>query len=334
MEKEQERIIKRAWNTAEVVIKCARIMRRPGDFDCAITDVLKELANSIQPERLYIVNNGDFGNTISYEWTNTGAASAREIFKELPPKVIRGFGEYVKKNPGVPLIMEDIGFLMEEEPDTYQEMSKRKLRNMISVSLYYDNQIFGNLTCDNFNNNQVYDIRELMETVAFFLSSEMANRNLMNRLELLSNTDLLTNVYNRNAYSAMVAELKRKKQPVGVIYADLNGLKKINDIYGHEAGDKAIKRMADILKEDFFRKEIYRIGGDEFVVIMPQIPEESFLNRKEQLINRLRTANDISVSVGTFWCESSENIELAIKEADVAMYRRKKRYYDGIAEQR
>lgn len=107
----------------------------------------------------------------------------------------------------------------------------------------------------------------------------------------MSQIDRLTSFYNRNRFIQDVSELKESKDSVGVVYLDINGLKEINDSFGHDTGDKMIKECADIMRSSVSSKHLYRIGGDEFVIIYVDITKESFYDNVQLLKMLLRRAN-------------------------------------------
>lgn len=102
----------------------------------------------------------------------------------------------------------------------------------------------------------------------------------------------------------------------GIVYADLNGLKKINDTYGHDAGDKAILRCAEILKMAFPNYDIYRVGGDEFVVAAFEVRANEFLNTVLMARGNLYF-NDIAYG---FSIDSASRVKETIEEAERKMY--------------
>lgn len=104
----------------------------------------------------------------------------------------------------------------------------------------------------------------------------------------LSQIDRLTSFYNRNRFIQDVSELKERKASVGVVYLDINGLKETNDSFGHDAGDKLIKACADIMKKSAASKNLYRIGGDEFVIIYLDIAKGDFYDKVQLLKMLLR----------------------------------------------
>ncbi|HOR86613.1 MAG TPA: diguanylate cyclase [Bacillota bacterium] len=89
--------------------------------------------------------------------------------------------------------------------------------------------------------------------------------------------DKLTGLYNRDFFEEELSRLNTKRQlPISVIMGDLSGLKLINDAFGHDMGDKALKRVAEIIKRAFRKEDIVsRVGGDEFVVLLPRTSEET-----------------------------------------------------------
>lgn len=106
-----------------------------------------------------------------------------------------------------------------------------------------------------------------------------------NEIEYLSNHDYLTDLYNRRYYFEQFKQLdKISNYPLGIIMIDVNGLKIINDAYGHAVGDKALKTIGLVLKDTFKPKNIVsRIGGDEFAVLLPNVSAEELQQYKDQL---------------------------------------------------
>ena len=152
----------------------------------------------------------------------------------------------------------------------------------------------------------------------------------------MSHMDILTGVHNRNAMIEEINALGSKNVATGIIYADVNNLKHINDTKGHEAGDQALCCSADKLALHFGRGNVYRAGGDEFVVIMPEVGEEDFEARLEKLNAEQQESNPYRFSFGACWCPNSNRIEEALRVADREMYEAKRRFYqkEGVDRRR
>jgi len=143
-------------------------------------------------------------------------------------------------------------------------------------------------------------------------------------LEEISATDLLTGLGNRRAYYNRFAALEPQKN-VGVVFCDLNGLKHTNDTYGHSEGDKLIIRFAAMLQAIFDSKDIFRISGDEFVVLIPAAPQNSFAKKLDDLSKTVVENNSIAAvgsAFGTGCC-----VEQLVSVAESAMYADKREYY-------
>ncbi len=142
------------------------------------------------------------------------------------------------------------------------------------------------------------------------------------RAELLteiSNTDTLTGLRNRRAYEIEL-EIRQKEDWMGVIFMDLNGLKQTNDTLGHKAGDAMICRFAQLLRFYYKAEYIFRISGDEFVVLCPDkvIFEEQY--------QKMRAEMGDQASAGCMQGPGSDVIWL-VSEAEKLMYKDKSEYY-------
>ena len=147
------------------------------------------------------------------------------------------------------------------------------------------------------------------------------------KLYELSYEDRLTGVGNRHAYMEYLRTLEGCKHSLGIVFADINGLKIANDTYGHEYGDKMIKSAARILKSMRWEK-IFRIGGDEFVVFCVGVSEKAFEAAVKRLRGICEQNRNTTISLGTVWLKESRNVEEKVAQADRLMYMDKQVYYD------
>jgi diguanylate cyclase (GGDEF)-like protein/PAS domain S-box-containing protein len=150
------------------------------------------------------------------------------------------------------------------------------------------------------------------------------------KIKYLSFYDVLTELYNRAFFEEELKRLDTERQlPITMVMGDANGLKLINDAYGHAKGDILLKRIAGILKESFRKEDIIsRWGGDEFISILPRTSAEDAKNivkRIKELCNeRSTTEIPLSISFGISTKKSSsENIDDIIKIAEEIMYKNK-----------
>ncbi len=160
---------------------------------------------------------------------------------------------------------------------------------------------------------------------------------LREELRMLSLVDTLTELYNRRGFFHLAQQqmkiARRTEQPLMLFYADMDGLKQINDRYGHGTGDKAINEVADILLDTFRESDIVaRMGGDEFAVMALHTGEKHQQELRERLSRRIQEKNqdesrpyELSVSFGvtTYDPKEPRALDELIADADTRMYERK-----------
>ena len=146
-----------------------------------------------------------------------------------------------------------------------------------------------------------------------------------NTLIEASTRDSLTGLYNRRAYDMACTQMK-KFDTVGIIFCDANGLKRTNDAQGHAAGDRLLLSIANGLIDIFSRKQVFRISGDEFVVMCPNMPYETFHAQMISLGAFVRRSGMPIASVGEAY-GNGVDIHQLVKEAEQQMYLDKEQFY-------
>ncbi|WP_042277728.1 sensor domain-containing diguanylate cyclase/phosphohydrolase [[Clostridium] dakarense] len=153
---------------------------------------------------------------------------------------------------------------------------------------------------------------------------------LKEKLMKLSYTDSLTGVYNRACFEEKKEALNSSKHlPIGVIMGDVNGLKFVNDTFGHLEGDKLLKNMTNILRKVTCKNDfIFRWGGDEFIILMPNCDEDKCEQVIKNIIDGCKKVDfeliEMSISLGSSIKHSLEaSIYDNLKEAEEKLYRQK-----------
>ncbi len=170
------------------------------------------------------------------------------------------------------------------------------------------------------------------------------SRNRIAFLERLADEDSLMPIANRRAFvrelSRMMAFAQRYGTPASIVYFDLDGLKAVNDMHGHAAGDAALQHIAQILVDSVRNTDVVgRLGGDEFGVLLVQTDEETAINKADTLAEAIRSRPlvwqgqeiTLSAAYGAHSFRGNENAAEALDAADRAMYERKKKRRDGAA---
>ncbi|HSN23591.1 MAG TPA: GGDEF domain-containing protein, partial [Methylomicrobium sp.] len=154
-------------------------------------------------------------------------------------------------------------------------------------------------------------------------------------LRYLGTHDVMTGVYSRAYFEEAIQKLEMKcENPISFIVVDLDELKTTNDTFGHNAGDKLIRRAAEVLKASIEEEyTVARIGGDEFIIIMPGADSEAanmIVERVQSLVsvnNKYYREPLLSLSLGAATSAPGLSLEKTISLADDAMYQNKGKYH-------
>ncbi len=237
---------------------------------------------------------------------------------------------------------EIIGRKIEEVFDIYSEKDNRKINLDIPETLeeeqerYYKEHHVRMKTQSGIDLPVEYSLSPIRNSDAKTTGMVIVFRDYTNKkkkeekMEFMCYHDTLTGVHNRRFFDKQVIALDNEENlPLTIIYADINGLKLVNDLKGHIAGDKLITLAARSIKKALRTKdELSRLGGDEFGVVLPQTSSES----AEILINRIKADLEdkkveeipLSISFGYATKHSvDEDIKSIIKASDSNMYRNK-----------
>lgn len=232
------------------------------------------------------------------------------------------------------LILKDektLEVIKERDPAWYSSLKKFAVNSLVLFALRNNDQSVGFIWATNFNTEDVLRIKETLELSSFFIADVAANHSLLRRLEVMSSIDMLTQLKNRNAMNnrvdSFVTGESRYPDSLGIVFADLNGLKAVNDNGGHEAGDRLLRRASEMLMSAFNGYEIYRAGGDEFMVICASVTQNELEERVKQLRVLSDSSDNVRFAVG-FALESGDiDIHRAMILADERMYADKQEYY-------
>ncbi|MBR5116525.1 MAG: sensor domain-containing diguanylate cyclase, partial [Lachnospiraceae bacterium] len=226
---------------------------------------------------------------------------------------------------------QDMEIIKERNPVWYESLRLAGAKSIVLFPLKSRNQLLGYMWAINFNPERAIRIKETLEISTFIIGSELGNYLLLDRLRLLSSKDMLTGVMNRNEMNNLVDSLchgAAEDTSVGVIFADVNGLKAINDLEGHAAGDLLLKNAANALREACDQTQIFRAGGDEFSIILTGVSEEELQERIDRIREACGKYSGLYFAIGGAVESDSRNVRLALKCADERMYEDKRAFYE------
>ncbi len=153
---------------------------------------------------------------------------------------------------------------------------------------------------------------------------------LLNKFKKMSLYDDLTGLNNRNCFNTVVKSLAEEHPGfVGIAFIDINGLKEANDTFGHAFGDELIIKCANLCKT-VFASDVYRIGGDEFVILLDKEGESAFKTKLNMLEDLFDQEEQLIVSIGSAVSVCRHDLQAKLEEADQRMYVAKQEYYKSI----
>lgn len=203
--------------------------------------------------------------------------------------------------------------------------------NLVLYPLRSNSETIGYIWATNFDVADTLNIKSILGVTTFILAAEISNHLMFRRMQKLSVTDLLTGLYNRNAMNNKVSDIVNGKTETpdeyGIVFIDLNGLKAMNDKYGHDAGDELLKSSAAILKEVYPDCDIFRVGGDEFLVFASTLSKDEFYARVELLKKKCAESENVRFAIGTCFEDKLTDVRDAMHIADESMYKDKDDYY-------
>ena len=315
--------IKERLEIATILNKCIAELISGEDEDAAISNLLRIISGYFDGDRSYIVQIDEKRNvcTNTYEYAMNGVTAEKDNLQEVPMEMLDIWMDSFRKN-GLYYIPD----IEEEQGQPYYETLKMQdITRLLAVPLNSDGKIIGFLGVD--NPRLHYEDHTLLSSIQYFLTDSLKAKERKACLQYMSYRDMLTTLYNRNRYIQVLEGMQAKTViKTSVAYIDINGLKRVNDLYGHEARDRLIintaRSMLAILPEN-----AYRVGGDEFVLICFDMDEKIFRSKVRDICDSI-AAKRISVSVGVVWEESSSELETMLRRADDLMYAEKKKYYE------
>lgn len=188
-------------------------------------------------------------------------------------------------------------------------------------------------------------LQTLLEEVSHLRDELDQTRKRIAHLEQLADEDAMLPISNRRAFvrelTRMISYAERYNATGSVLYFDVNGMKAINDRYGHPAGDAALAHFARLLVENVRDTDIVgRLGGDEFGVILAQADERQAQEKASALLRVIHTTPfdwqgedmTLSCAVGIHQFRAKQSAETAITAADANMYKVKRRHYENQAQ--
>lgn len=227
-----------------------------------------------------------------------------------------------------PLLIESRDTMLQHSFELYEGMKACSINSQRWVPIFDEGRMFGVIEVDNLSTN--IQNTSFLESFSCFLISEWKSRILMEDILHASTHDDMTGLLSRMSYDRFLNDYNGESYDhIGVIIANINDLKGINRRLGYFMGDRFIKEFAGILKEQFPNAPVFRLNGDEFLVIEPTLSWDALSDETLRLEGLAENGGHYTVSCGCSWDDVEKDIHVLIEQAVLSMQVNKRRYYDS-----
>lgn len=335
---DEEKMSDVSLDNASRVLKTCIKFRSSDDFLTTLDEVIDDIRDICESDRCCVIllDHEEKSCQVIAESTREGSGC----------EAVRGYFDNSYYNMAMNwmnILQGSSCFIIENEKDMdelrrrdsawYESLKNTGVKRLVLFPLRHRGELMGYIWAREFNADNTVKIKETLELTTLFIASEMSNYLLVKRMEVLSSVDLLTGINNRNTMNNRIDRITAGKEilaePYAVVFADLNGLKRVNDTEGHTAGDEMIKDAAAILQEVFDDGEVYRAGGDEFMILECGVTAEKVERRLALMREKAAATKNVSLSAGVSLSSEEPDILKAMRVADTRMYADKEAYYDS-----
>lgn len=325
--REHEEILK-GLDTSALIIEIADTFNGELSYEVAMDHLLESVSRVIHPERLYIYERNEKTTTNTFEWCAPGVTPQIHMLHDIDNAEFELWDELLTQDTVV--VIDDVEKLKGVSERMYEKLTRRGIQRTLAIPFYSDSELIGYLGADNYVLDKSLDTRRLLETVSSFVSARIVSQRLLTRVRRLGTHDELTDMLSRRGVDLAIAERlsEHPDEPFALALMDIDDFKIMNDVNGHDVGDKALGLLSDIVKDAFPSHAILgRNGGDEFVAML-QGPDVA---RIDDILWQIVTADTgfehegqhfrTSLSIGYALCPlQAENLRMAYSMANAALY--------------
>ncbi|WP_446898672.1 diguanylate cyclase [Clostridium sp. LBM24168] len=226
--------------------------------------------------------------------------------------------------------------LTNSKSNIYLGKENLEIHSAIFIPIYLQDDLLGAIVVEhNIYNYLNMDHIKLLIAVSNQIAMCIENNRLYNQIKENSQRDFLTGLFNRNYFFSVISdEIKNCESSFAIVMIDIDNFKNCNDTFGHQYGDKVLRLVSSIIKDNLRNEDIVaRYGGEEIIVYMYDVKKEEDVYRRmcsikskimDTPINYGEISSHVTVSMGISVSKADNNdIESLIREADVNLYRAK-----------
>ncbi len=310
------------------------------NFESKIDEMLKKSGEYYGVDRAYVFRYSQDLSTLDYtnEWCQEGITPAIDMIGSLPTASFPWWMTELEQNGKIHI--EDITKLPEDASAERDLLLLQEVKSLISVPIFNHRRLIGFLGFDAVQNKKSWSVehQEALQVMANIVSDAIVKVEAEKEINYMAYFDALTGLSNRTYFNMQLEKMielsKRKEKLLGILFLDLDEFKSINDTMGHEMGDKLLVTIGERLSKVVRKSDVVcRFGGDEFLVMLPQMDDVSQIEiATEKVMGVFQEAITIkdqnlhmtaSCGVAVQPLDGQDTVSL-IKSADLAMYESKK----------
>lgn len=297
-------------------------------YESAMNGMLAMMSTVIHADRLGVFECGGEATTMTFELCAEGVTPQVGIVGPISKQTLSYWFHNVTKDRVV--LVPNITVIERMSKLLYGWCVRSNVHSLLAAPFYDDGEIVGFFGAYNYQIDADIDLNQLFEAVSTFIAARIENRQLIDSLQRAGTHDALTDVLNRRGADAAINEFitRHPDESYVLVLIDLDDFKRVNDVYGHGAGDEALRSLTRTLQETFPTEAIIsRNGGDEFMLLLSGEAAENASSLLAQLTQHgvhfdyEDQALHLTLSVGyARYPEQGRSIHDLATKADTALY--------------
>ena len=294
------------------------------DPNVGILRMMEKLGRTLKATHIVLMEEESDGFHLSctYEWHTDDATPLRERLQHITILENKAFYSAFHNSP---ILLVDNATAYQKRHPKIQAIHQTEWQRYAIGQLTIEHRPLGYIAIINPAKNHFTAITKPLHTILRVTSIMMRNRDNIKKLHTISTIDQLTGVGNRRALTDFVANRLHPGSMYAIFFIDVNGLKKMNDTFGHARGDLLIQTIAYVLADIAPKDHVFRLGGDEFLALMPCRSDEEAIIIIDRIEQSMRI-HHCSAAIGYVLCLAPfSDLDAIIHEADEKMYRDKKK---------